>query len=379
LTPPLLISFFVKKQKETMREYTLDFSENLGYDQISGARESITVPEHFPENDNLIKENQNFTYYVVVPSNVGDSEPDKKFSSAILLFHGLNERSWDKYRPWANYLADKTGKPVILFPISLHINRSPASWSNPREMQKLVNDHISKGGDPEDLSFFNYALSTRIAADPFRFYLAGRETVFNVSQLGNEIREGDHPLFEKSCKMDVFAYSIGALLSQVLFMSDPAGIFKESKLFMFCGGALFSEMNGSSKLIMDRRSFKMLNSYYRGVFVMDNGEKRRVGDDMEEAFITHIGYELNREKRVGFYKKNKDRIRIISLKKDTVIPTEGIKRALGGVWKSILTELDFPFKYSHEVPFPGDGQKVNLAEKNYWFENVFSRAALFLG
>jgi hypothetical protein len=162
-------------------------------------------------------------------------------------------------------------------------------------------------------------------------------------------------------------------------MSDPAGIFKESKLFMFCGGALFSEMNGSSKLIMDRRSFKMLNSYYRGVFVMDNGEKRRVGDDMEEAFITHIGYELNREKRVGFYKKNKDRIRIISLKKDTVIPTEGIKRALGGVWKSILTELDFPFKYSHEVPFPGDGQKVNLAEKNYWFENVFSRAALFLG
>ena len=100
-----------------MREFTLDFTENLGYDQISGARESITVPEHFPENDNQIKENQNFTYYVVVPSNEGDTKPDKKFGSAILLFHGLNERSWDKYRPWANYLSDKTGKPVILFPI----------------------------------------------------------------------------------------------------------------------------------------------------------------------------------------------------------------------------------------------------------------------
>lgn len=362
-----------------MREFTLEFSERLGYDQISGARESVANTEQFPENDNQITENQNFKYYVVVPSNVRDGLPDKRFSSAILLFHGLNERSWDKYRPWANYLADKTGKPVILFPISLHINRSPASWSNPREMQKLVNEHISKGGDAQDLSFFNYALSTRIAADPFRFYLAGRETVFNVSQLGNEIREGCHPLFDKDCKMDVFAYSIGALLSQVLFMSDPAGLFKESRLFMFCGGALFSEMNGSSKLIMDRRSFKMLNSYYREVFVKDNVEKRRVGDNIEDAFITHIGYELNKEKRVGFYKKNKDRIRIISLKKDTVIPTKGIKRALGGVYKSILTELDFPFKYSHEVPFPADGQKVNLVEKNFWFENVFSKAALFLG
>lgn len=356
-----------------MREFTIDFKESLGYDEIRKVRDNIVVPEIFPEYDNCIDENRNFKYYIVTPE-----KREIKYSSAILLFHGLNERSWDKYRPWAEYLSSNTGKPVIMFPISLHINRSPARWSNPREMQSLVNKYISEGGDSRDLSFFNFALSTRIAADPFRFYIGGRETIFNVEQLTGEIRGENHPLLTKDCKVDVFAYSIGALLSQVLFMSDPGGFFRDSRLFLFCGGALFSEMNGSSKLIMDRRSFEVLNSYYRKVFVKEGGESRRIGDDIEDAFITHIGYELNTSKRADFYKKNRHRIRVVSLKRDTVIPTAGIKRALGRAWRGVLTELDFPFKYSHEVPFPNDGQKVNLVEKNFWFEKVFAEAALFL-
>lgn len=369
-----------------MRELTLEFIESLGYDEITEARSNVAVPEEFPEYDNKIEENRRFSYFTVMPDHISEKITDAgklsvtghRYSSAILMFHGLNERSWDKYRPWAEYIANSTGKPVILFPISLHINRSPARWSNPREMQRYVSEHIAAGEDPTDLSFFNYALSTRIAADPFRFYLAGRETVHNVSQLVNEIREERHPFLSRDCKMDVFAYSIGALLSQVLFMSDSSGFFSNSRLFMFCGGALFSEMNGSSKLIMDRRAFNILNKYYREFFVKDNLEKRRVGDEIEDAFIAHIGYDLFRSKRTGFYKRNRDRIRIISLKKDVVIPTSGIKRALGSTWKHILKEFDFPFKYSHEVPFPNDGQKVNLVEKNFWFEKVFCEAALFL-
>ena len=50
------------------------------------------------------------------------------------MLHGLNERKWDKYLAWAHYLAEETGKPVIIFPTSFHINRSLPEWLNPRLM-----------------------------------------------------------------------------------------------------------------------------------------------------------------------------------------------------------------------------------------------------
>lgn len=359
-----------------MREYSLKFTQSLGIEEIEQIRQSLSNPESLPVEDNRIEENKSFSYFVVLPNSSIRSE--NKFSSAIILFHGLNERSWDKYKPWAEYLADNTGKPVILFPISLHINRSPASWSNPRIMQALVNREISGGTKTDNLSFFNYALSKRIVADPFRFYLAGRETIYNVCQLVMEIKSGQNPVFSRDCHFNIFAYSIGALLAQVLLEANPLDMFPDSKLFMFCGGALFSEMNGCSKLIMDNESFIMLNKYYREVFVKENGEKRKKGDEIEKAFISHIGYNTLKDKRESFYCKSKKRIKAISLKKDSVIPTAGIKLALGKIWKECLTEIDFPFNYSHEIPFPAIGKGIDKDERMYWFEKVFCQAALFL-
>ena len=73
--------------------------------------------------DNNIIENFSFEYPVFTPS--GKFRQDK----AILLLHGLNERNWDKYLPWAEFLCLHTGKPVILFPIAFHINRALVTWS----------------------------------------------------------------------------------------------------------------------------------------------------------------------------------------------------------------------------------------------------------
>jgi hypothetical protein len=39
--------------------------------------------------------------------------------------------------------------------------------------------------------------------------------------------------------------------------------------------------------------------------------------------------------------------------------------------------MDFPFKYSHEIPFPFE-RKEDLPEVNNWFGQVFSQAARFL-
>ena len=70
-----------------------------------------------------------------------------------------------------------------------------------------------------------------------------------------------------NAQVDFFAYSIGAFLSQILFIANPNGIVSNSRLFMFCGGAFFSEMNGVSKMIMDETAFEKISNYYNDEFV----------------------------------------------------------------------------------------------------------------
>jgi len=199
----------------------------------------------------------------------------------------------------------------------------------------------------------------------------------NVCQLMEEIRDDKSPIFKKECAVNIFSYSIGSLLSQVLLMSNPCGYFSKSKLFMFCGGSLFGEMNGNSRMIMDKTSFELLNHYYRNDFIQEQALNKGAEDSIYKAFIAHIDKEFKKKERYHFYKKAQKRIRAISLKKDIVIPSSGIRNALGSIWKKCLKELDFPFKYSHEAPFPAI-EKGGSLELDYWFETVFSEAALFL-
>ena len=51
-----------------------------------------------------------------------------------------------------------------------------------------------------------------------------------------------------------------------------------------------------------------------------------------------------RDYRESFFQRACDRIRAISLKKDIVMPTGGVIKALGKASGKILEELDFPFE-----------------------------------
>ena len=363
-----------KKVSKAMKIDVLKFIEKLGFDEILKKRREVAPVESLCIKEDEISENTKFDYFIVSPENSDLS--GGKYASAIFLFHGLNERNWDKYLPWAESLANNLKRPVILFPLSMHINRSPVMWSDARAMQRLIDEEYRDKPRAENLTFINYALSKRLQSDPFRFYLSGRETIYNVHQLMNDIRDGKHPLLSYDCRVDIFAYSIGALMSQVLISSDVEGHFDNSKLFMFCGGALFNEMNGSSRMIMDGDTFRSLKNYFTTKFIFPQYEKRIIGDNLENAFIAHIDKDLCKDRRESFYRKNSYRICIISLKNDTVIPTSGIRSALGKDAQHCIEEMDFPFKYSHENPFP-EGEKI-AAERKYHFEKVFSRAAEFL-
>jgi hypothetical protein len=341
-----------------------------------GFQSDISINEFSNKNDTQIIENSFFSYPVFTPCN---PESDK----VILLLHGLNERSWQKYLSWALYLAEHTDSYVILFPISFHINRSPASWKDPRAMVPFMKDRNASLGEIEMSSFANIALSNRLTQDPMRFFNSGYQTVSDIVKLLLSIRNGKHSIVPRTCNINIFAYSIGAFLAQIIVMGNPENLFSESKLFILCGGSVFSNMHGSSKLIMDSIAFDRVYGYYLNDFEKTISEKSSLADFFNSsqigmAFRSMIDLGRLKTFRENIFKKLRDQIHTVALLKDTVIPSKGVLATLSNITKSDSVEvLDFPYNYYHENPFP-ILDSPNSKKVDYWFERVFSQATSFL-
>lgn len=324
-----------------------------------------------------INENNDFRYSIFFPK-------DATYSKAILLLHGLNERNWNKYLAWAKVLCEQTQKPVILFPISFHMNRSPKEWSNPRAMSRYVEKRKELTSNSLTSSFANLALSERLTENPLRFFTSGKQSANDLITLLTDLKEGKHLNFTVHTSVDFFSYSIGAFLSQVLFLSNPDNLLADSKLFMFCGGAVFSEMVGSSKLIMDEQAFERLHHYYQ--YDIDNNDAIIIDNqcDMKskmlyKSFLSMLSFEKLKQYRAHAFKHLIHRINVVTLLKDKVIPTSSILKTLELDSKSKNANIvDFPYEYSHEIPFPiyCDKNKSSLVDQ--CFDSVFNRASTFL-
>jgi hypothetical protein len=326
-------------------------------------------------SDTLITENRVFSYPVFTPGNI-------KSDKVILLLHGLNERSWVKYLVWAYWLAEYTDSYVILFPISFHINRSPASWKDPRSMIPFMKKRNSSPGEISMSSFANIALSNRLTESPLRFLNSGYQTVTDITRLLLNIRNGGHGIIPKGGKVNIFAYSIGAFLAEIILMGNPENLFAESKLFIFCGGSVFSNMHGSSKLIMDSRAFETVYEYYLNEFEKNLTVKSPMSDLLCKsqtgmAFRSMIDLGRLKAFRENMLAKLRDQVYSITLKMDTVIPSSGVISTLNIINNRTLAEVwNFPYNYSHENPFPISDTPVSM-EVDRCFENLFSAAKSF--
>jgi hypothetical protein len=246
-----------------------------------------------------------------------------------------------------------------------------------------MKDRKSSIGEIDMSSFANIALSNRLTEDPMRFFKSGFQTVSDIEKLLSAVRDGEHEIIPRTNRFNIFAYSIGAFLAEIILMGNPGNLFHESKLFIFCGGSVFSNMQGSSKLIMDRLAFDRVYNYYLNEF-----EKTLTGKSPLVDFLcsNKIGMafrsmiDLGRLKvfREHILKNLKEQIHSISLLKDTVIPCKGIISTLGNVnKKSIIDVWDFTYSYTHENPFPI--LEFPLSKNvDYWFEKVFAEATMFL-
>lgn len=330
----------------------------------------------FLRADAKIVENFRFSYNVFIPRHRINRH------SVILLLHGLNERNWDKYLQWADYLALQTGKPVILFPIAYHMNRSPSSWANPRIMKTWLENRKRNLGVTKGLSFANVALSNRLSDEPYRFYYAGRQTMNDLVTLARQLRNGEHPLFGKDTVPDIFGYSIGSFLAEILLMANPEHLFDASRLFVFCGGAIFRQMYGTSRYIMDEDAYgKLLNYYCNEWFRVAGKEPLKnalPADDFQRAFNAMISPDIYQDERESFFRSRQTRISGISLLKDTVMPYRGVEACMGKQTAETCFEvMDFPFDYTHESPFPINN-KINGQDLENAFQRVFRKCAAFL-
>ncbi|RPI15907.1 MAG: hypothetical protein EHM58_13045 [Ignavibacteriae bacterium] len=328
------------------------------------------------ENDINIDENNNFTYTLF------KNRTQERAKKVIILLHGFNEKHWDKYLPWAKSLFEGTGKDVILFPISFHMNRAPGSWSNSRLMDKLSKYRKNIFTENKSSSFINASISNRMQVKPSRFLWSGIKTVNDIIELVNQVKSGKHKYISPEAKIDFFGYSIGAFLSEILFMINPYRMFDKSKLFIFCGGSTFNKMKPVSKFIIDHAANYMLQSYYVNEFEqhIKSNEGLKGFFRTSNSFAIHFKCMLNYNKMKSYREKRlreiSSRITALALKKDFVFPPENIIDTLTGEKHDIpvkIKVMDFPYDYDHVNPFPLNEKIKHLVNNS--FNEVFDFAS----
>lgn len=337
------------------------------------------VDEVLDIQDSKLEENRKFRYHIFKPVN------ESRSNELIFMFHGFNEKSWDKYLPWAHRLVKQTGKTVILFPIAFHMNRALNQWTDRRLMHKLSEERRKQFPNLLGSTLSNVAISTRLHSKPQRFIWSGLQTYFDVVQLVEQIKADEHKHVAPNASIDFFAYSIGGLLAEILMMTNPKGYFDQSKMCLFCGGAVFNRLSPVSKFILDSEANVALYSYV--VEHIESHLKHDVllGHFFNELhpegirFFSMLNYKSMRVLRENAFKQMSERIYAITLENDSVVPSYEVINTLQGIARDIPVKIeimDFSYDYKHEDPFPA--AKNQETEVDRMFTEVFNRISRFL-
>lgn len=344
----------------------------------NGDLEPDIIQELIHKTDAEIDENIEFRYHVLLPKS------HEKVNKVVLLFHGFNEKYWDKYLPWAYYIAKHTGKAVVMFPIAFHMNRAPAIWSEVRKMYSV--SQRRKELHPEVISstLSNVAISTRLNNKPQRYIWSGFQTYYDVLDLVTYIKAGKHPLIDTSASFDFMSYSIGTFLGQIIMMTNEKGYFTNSKYATFCGGAVFNRLSPVSRFILDSEANVALYS-----FVVEHLESHMKRDQSLKRLFTEtqvglsfaamLNYNVHTAKREERFRAMSNQFYGIVLKQDKIIPSYEVMNTMQGSNRDIpikIDILDYPYAYIHEDPFPSLTKIEDEVDRQ--FRDTFDRIVEFL-
>lgn len=352
------------------KQHQVCFQENPRLDAGLPVREWL---------DSDIHCNQHFQYHIIKESSLTQA------SGVIFLFHGLNEKKWDKYLPWAYGLARRTHKAVLLFPIAFHMDRAPERWARRNEMYPIALNRADTRGNTES-SFVNAAISTRLEQNPLRIFWSGLQTYSDIINLMTSIRSGSIDQISGTASIDLFGYSIGSFLSMILMMANPGQLLSRSRLFCFCGGMTLDRMYPISKYIMDAHAAIELQKSFATLLHTGFSENERLAHYLDSSIhqdeswfkvmLRYNYYQEQREKRIA---ELQDRLKALVLKKDMVTPPVEALNTLKGGFRDICTEVqveDFTHPYSHMNPFPLTAR--NAAEVDRSYHLLMDSASAFL-
>lgn len=333
----------------------------------------LDVPDYFI--------NENLTYTISVIKNKDVEVVD----DLIILFHGLNEKKWDKYLPWAFELVKKSNSAVLLYPISFHMDRAPEQWSDRKLMFQISQNRGNDLFENSDSSYVNAAISTRMETQPQRMFWSGLQSYHDIIEIVNDIKAAKFSYINPNATINLFGYSIGSFLSIILMMSNPNGIFSDSKLFCFCGGMTIDRMFPISKYIMDARAAIAMQKVFAQLLTTNFNSDPRLGHYQdseihpeESWFKTMLRYNHFQKEREQRFKELEGRIKALVLEQDVVAPPIEALNTLKGGYRTIAIDVDikdFNFPYSHMVPFPltvKNGDQIHEA-----FTETFKNAIEF--
>ena len=342
--------------------HKLDLIENMLSDNEIGEIQNDVHIE-----DVIVEENQNFTYKILKPKG------NDSVKKVTFILHGFNEKTWDKYLPWGQAICEKTQSAVVFFPIAFHMQRAPKHWSDKKAMFELSKKRKDQFPNIIGSSLSNVAISMRLHSKPQRFIWSGLQSYYDIIQFIEECKSGKHELIDKNFSFDIFAYSIGGFLAEILKLTNYKNYFNETKLCLFCSGAVFNRLSPVSKFILDSEVNVALYSYlvehFNSFLKKDNLLHHYIEEDHLEGKVLHtmLEYKNRRHFREALFKKVENQIYAIALKGDSVFPTYEIENTLKGASRDInikVEELDFPYSYSHENPFPMNKQESQNVEES---------------
>ncbi|MEO6390546.1 MAG: DUF6051 family protein [Pyrinomonadaceae bacterium] len=220
--------------------------------------------------DRLIEENLRFRYPLVREKRVAGEL--HRHDRVTILLHGLNERSYSKYLPWAYQLWTGTGSPVLLFPLTFHVNRVLPGWA--KDQREIYNRRSRQEGN-EGSYRFNAVISERLSARPERFFWGAVQAYLDLVDLARMIRSGKHPHFTPDARIDLFGFSAGGYLAMILMMENPEELFSDSRGIIFASGVPTRDINLLSPFILDLAAeVAMMRLYVKNIDTMANARMR---------------------------------------------------------------------------------------------------------
>ena len=299
--------------------------------------------------DCAAKDNLEFRY----PLLRGHAAPGESTRSRhlIILLHGLNERSYSKYVPWAYQLWRNTGAAVALFPLSFHVNRVEPHWGREIKQHLARRQEVARN---ENVHAFNCVLSERLDAHPERFFWGGLQSYGDVVDLVKQIRAGNHPYVDAEAQVDLIGYSAGGYLSLGLMLGDEDGLFSKSRCALFASGAVLRSTHLSTRLIMDMAcEISLMKLYVRFTQRLASPRLSHWLTDHEEGrwFRALFGEESERPRLEARLRELAPRLLAIANSNDEVIPAGAVLNTMQGLHRDTGVRVETIALGVHEHPF----------------------------